>query len=176
MKKILLGLGFLFVCAYLALAFWTPKILVESETRLPCGPEEAWAQLTESEKFRVWNPEIQKLEAVSEGEPGVGYQEDITLLEDGQPNVYRSEIVTFEPPSRLEVRLSGGPLGASPMLVSYRLEPEGEGVRLEYSSTWAPAEAWMKPLVSVIQGAAEENLRVSMSRLRAQIEASAKAP
>lgn len=92
---------------------------------LPYPPERMWRALTDKDAIAKWL-------MPNDFEPRLGHQ--FTFRTTPMPNlnfdgICHSEVTTIDPPRLLTYTWTGGALRT---LVTYRLEPEGEGTRLHF--------------------------------------------
>jgi len=98
---------------------------ITHELYFPHSPEQVWAALTTSAAIAKWL-------MPNDFEPRVGHH--FTFRTNPMPainfdGVCHCEVTACEPPRLLAYTWNGGPLRSQ---VTYRLEPEGEGVRLRF--------------------------------------------
>ena len=133
---------------------------------LKTTPAELWPLLVEHENIRRWNPEIVSEQALTPGPPGVGSRSSVQIREGSRVVEYVSEVLTFEPEEQLVIQLTGGSLGAGPMVITYSITP-GEGhVTLRVQSQWQPVGLLLRLLAPLFAILGRRNSKAAMQRLR----------
>lgn len=129
-------------------------------------PLHLWAWLTEPDRIREWNPSVIKDEPETDGLPGPGFVSQMTIKEGRGFNTYRSEILSFVPCEFLEMSLSGGNLGAEPMVLSYAIAARGEASVLTYRTQWAPKGVMLVLLYPLIVWMSRRNVSEQIDVLK----------
>ena len=140
-------------------------MLAEIDVRVPVSPERLWPALVDHAAMAAWSGALRaELRRPGAGDPnGVGARRAITLLPGF---VVEEEVVLFEPPHRLDYRITAGMPGLAHHAGSVRLYPDGDGCRIEWriQITWKPKHpmrVFGPPLVRTIGLA----LRLGLRRL-----------
>lgn len=126
---------------------------IDHTVEIETPPESLWTLVTEVEEVKKWVPELVSDEPTEPGPMRVGMKSRMKIREGGSVNEYGSEITRLEPSARLQLRLTGGNLGAGPMDVAYRLTPRGRGCTLDYSVRWEARGLFlrlMSPLLTFV--------------------------
>ena len=139
---------------------------IEQKIETRTSPESLWTLLTEPEQVKRWIPELISDEPITPGPEGVGMKTRMRLKEGSKVVEYGSEITAFDREDYLELRLTGGSLGAGPMVVGYRLLPGDQGTGLHYTSTWQPYGLILRLLSPLITFMAKKNTRAQLRRLQ----------
>ncbi len=128
--------------------------------------EELWPLLADDQHMMRWSPDIVSVETTTSGPPGVGTRSAVQIREGSRVVDYDSEILTFEPCTCLRIQLTGGSLGASPMVVTYSITPRQDRIELTYSARWRAVGLMLRLLAPVITIMAKRNARAAMDRLK----------
>lgn len=138
---------------------------IERTIDLAAPPAHVWTLLTDPSQIQRWMPDLVSDEPQTPGPTGVGTTTRMTMRERSKLVEYTTELHAYEPPSRLELEMRGGNLGASPMRVSYALTDLGASTRLVYSSAWKPRGFMFYLLLPLIMIVSRINLRRTLDRL-----------
>jgi uncharacterized protein YndB with AHSA1/START domain len=99
---------------------------------LSAPPERVWSQLTEPELQRLWLPGFLALAPAAADPPAPGQRFRLRLWERRREVLYDGELLVWDPPFRLMVRLAGGVLPAGVTLRHhFRLRGEFGTTRVE---------------------------------------------
>ena len=138
----------------------------ESSVVLRTTADELWPLLVEPGNIQLWNPDIVSHEPLTSGPPGVGSRSAVRIREGSRLVEYESEVLTFEPGKLLVIQLTGGSLGAGPMVVSYAITPADDHVTLRMTGRWEPVGLLLRLLAPLIGFMGKRNSRVAMQRLK----------
>ena len=75
-------------------------------------PDAVWVVLTDPSQLPRWNPKVIAVEPRSPGSFRKGYRYRVTYRMSGE-NAVMQEVDVFEPPARLEIRVTGGRMPAN---------------------------------------------------------------
>ncbi len=128
--------------------------------------EELWPLLADDQHVMSWSPDIVNVEPMTSGPPAVGTRSAVQIREGSRVVDYNSEILAFQPGNCLRIQLTGGSLGASPMVVTYSITPRQNSVELTYSARWRAVGLMLRLLSPVITIMAKRNARAAMDRLK----------
>ena len=145
----------------------------EYTIEIAAAPETIWFLITDREKTMQWNPDILSIEPRTPGPPVVGLVSDTKIKEGSRVVDYEGEITAFQPPAYLELRLTGGSLGASPMVVGYRLTPTTDGTSVCFTGAWQARGIVLRLLAPLLAILGRRNATVAMGRLKAMAESPA---
>lgn len=134
-------------------------------------PEDVFRYLIELNDAR-WRAPFPEMKLVSESYEGVGatHVEIRKLL--GRRIETRAEAVVYEPNRRWAVQRASGPIRPQ---VTYTLEPEGDGTRLDFEfdvPVLRGAARMLRPLVRIGAPMVERVTVKDLKRLKAQLEVS----
>lgn len=129
-------------------------------------PAKLWPLLVEPENIRRWNPDVVSEEALTPGPPGVGSRSSVQIREGSRVVGYVSEVLTFEPEKLLVIQLTGGSLGAGPMVVSYSITPAEGYVTLRVQGQWQPVGLMLRLLAPLFGILGRRNSKAAMQRLQ----------
>ncbi len=108
--------------------------------------EQVWAFLDDETRLPLWMPQV--VETVypegKDHDAPVGTRFRQKLKEGGKVREYQGEVIAYEAPRLLGIRLGDGKFSVD---VTYQLSPIGTGTRLDYT-----ADITVKTLVSRILG------------------------
>jgi carbon monoxide dehydrogenase subunit G len=141
-----------------------PRVAFQLEIARP--REEVFAFLTDVDRVRDWQPATEEVRRETEGPTAVGtsYVQVLRLL--GKRIESRIEVTALEPPSRLSISSTGGPVDFS---VTHLLDASPTGTRLAVDG-----EGTARGVFKLGEGAAvkagERELRKSFERLKALLE------
>ena len=130
-----------------------------------------WQHLVDSEKLKIWNPEIIKDEPMDDFGINIGAKSKLTLDEGGKPGVYFTELVTVDVESKLVLKMLGESLGENPMTVSYELLGEGKTTEMVYTSQWQPSGIILTIFTPLIKIVVQNNAKLALSRLKVAVDA-----
>ncbi len=139
---------------------------IEHTIKTVTTPDDLWILLTEPDQIKRWIPELVSDEPTTPGPAGLGTRTRMRLREGSKVGEYATEITVFEPSEHLELRMTGGNLGAGPMVVDYRLMTRKDGTTLRYTSTWRPQGLLLRLLSPLITYISKKKTRSQLERLR----------
>jgi hypothetical protein len=114
-------------------------------TEFACAPERLWSFLDEGEKRKLWMKGVLEDVETSSGPRGTGSTFRMKIKEGGRVGVYDGEVVAYDPPRHLGVKLTGPAFRDSAMFVHYRLADLGARTHLDYEAS-IETKGWMKIL------------------------------
>jgi len=145
-------------------------MIITRKIKLKTSKSELWAYLTEFEKLQKWNTSIMKEEELSERPVTKGFTSKI-LIKEGKKEVwYGSEILDYQENKKLNISLSGGNLGKSPMNIEYQITEKENYTELFYESKWKPAGLLLKLMHPLIKSMSNKNIDGSLTKLKEEIE------
>ncbi|MGJ8530342.1 SRPBCC family protein [Maritalea sp.] len=134
-------------------------------------PHIIWPLITKLDQIKRWNQSIVSSEAVSAGSVQEGFRSRLMLKEGSREVEYEEEILVFEPPSTVEVQMSGGSLGKTPMVVRYDLSSEGDKTSLEQRCTWTPGGLMLRLMAGIISQSSARALDENLVQIKSVAEA-----
>lgn len=139
---------------------------ISHTVHISATPEKLWHTLTVFDEMQKWTSSLISEEVISSGDPGPGFISKMTILEGGKAVIYDSEIVTYEPTTRLGIILRGGSLGNGPMSVDYTLTPTDDSTRVDYRTQWQPQGILLKLMSPMITKMSRKNVQAQMANLK----------
>ncbi len=150
--------------------FYNKNMEIKKSAQLNCSAEELWSWLNNFEKVKQWNKSILDEKHLSEGTVRKGFLTKVLIDEETSKTWYNSEIIVYEPSSKLSFLLSGGNVGKNAMRVEYSLrEMDGQTI-LSYKCTWHPKKLALKILAPVIKKVATKNIENALSTLKKLVD------
>ena len=111
---------------------------------------------------------LQESEPLTDGEPGAGTRYRDVFVDHGQRIELEAEVVRFEPPGYLEVRLRGDGVEATS---SQRLDEIGGGTRLTALIETEYTKRLLRMMAGVVTRHAQQRLESDLAELRRIVEA-----
>jgi carbon monoxide dehydrogenase subunit G len=106
--------------------------MTHSET-IRCTPEALWPWLDDAEKSKQWLRGLEEVRPTASGPKRPGYTAKLMIREGGKLQEYDETILEYEPNRRFKMKMTGGCLKGTEMLVDYQLVDIGDGrTRLDY--------------------------------------------
>ena len=140
---------------------------IEKQLNISASQDKVWKLLTDSEEIKKWNPEIIEDTPLTEETLQKGAQSKLLMKEGSGQAEYLTEIIEVVTNEKLDMSLSGGPLGQSPMFISYIIKNnDNNSVAMTFKSSWKPKEFWLRVMSPLIKMMAQSNTDQSMSRLK----------
>jgi carbon monoxide dehydrogenase subunit G len=118
-------------------------------------PAQVWPWLTEPERMKQWMKGLLEVTFLSEGEQGVGSRARFKIKEGRRISDYEDEVILWEPPHRLGIRMWGGALPEGQEIhVAYEVVDFGARSRVEVYTTCELKGAWklFAPLLKLFAG------------------------
>ncbi|MDH3732690.1 MAG: SRPBCC family protein [Gemmatimonadota bacterium] len=128
--------------------------------------ERLWFFLTDQEAIKRWNTDIISDEVLTEGPLGVGTRSRIMIREGSREVEYANEIIEYDEPDRLSIRLTGGSLGDGPMTIHYVVSGSNGALDVRFDSDWEAHGVVLKLLSPLLTLMGRRNARRVMSRLK----------
>lgn len=101
-----------------------------------CPPSALWPWIDELERCKQWMRGLEDAQPVSAGPKGVGHRSTLFIREGGKLQEYAQTILEYEPERRFKMRMEGGCLRGSVVVVDYVLTDLHDGrTRLDYECT-----------------------------------------
>ncbi len=109
---------------------------IERSLEILCSPLVLWNFIDDPEKMKLWMKGLQEIVPDQEGPTQVGHTFQMKIKEGRRVAVYREEVLAYDPPRRVKVRMSGGSLPAGMHIdADYNLVNQGGSTRLDYVCT-----------------------------------------
>jgi uncharacterized protein YndB with AHSA1/START domain len=141
---------------------------VEESVEIARSPEEVFAYLSELDRHGEWQEGIVSSKIVTPGPTGLGTRVTDTRKMGGQEREVTYEVVAFDPPHRVEFKVTDGPVRPHGVL---RVEPLDGGTRarvtLELDFEGHGAGRMLLPLV---KREARKQVPQDQARLKARLE------
>ena len=144
---------------------------LQQNIRIGAPKTEIWPLLTELDEIKRWNNSIIKSVPVSSETVGAGFRSKLLLKEGNREVEYDEEIVTFDAPNAVEIRMSGGSLGKNPMMVRYDLVEQDEATLLKQSCTWLPSGLLLRLMAVLFSKSSEKTLEENLRKIKELAEA-----
>jgi len=107
-------------------------------------------------------------EPLTDGDPGVGSRYRDVFVDHGQRIELEAEVVRYEPPRHLEVRLLGDGVEA---MSSQTLEDSGGGTRLTAVIETEYTKRLLRMMAGVVTRHAQQRLESDLAELKRMVEA-----
>lgn len=105
---------------------------LEESVEIRRPPEKVWEVLENPETMKQWNPNVKNVVLHNWGARSKGFRYRITYALSGKANELDAEIVEYDPPRRLVIKLTGGRLSRKDYVHEiYDLTGVNGGTRLE---------------------------------------------
>ena len=122
---------------------------LEHVTEIRASRERVFDYISNPEKLRLWAKGMEERTDLTPGRHGVGTRFRQRIREGGRVTEYEGEILAYDPPAHLQVRMARGPLT---MTMEYRLSTPSPAVtqlhqRLSIESA-SRIMRWLAPLFS----------------------------
>jgi len=124
--------------------------------------------VVESVKRLEWMGALQESEPLTDGEPGVGTRYRDVFVDHGQRVELEAEVVRYEPPGYLEVRLRGQGIESTS---SQTLEEEGGRTRLTALIQTEYTKRLLRMMAGVVTRHAQQRLESDLENLKRIVEA-----
>lgn len=141
---------------------------MQRQVQLDAPMERVFPLLSEPEQMKRWMPELVEVTHVSGEVNQPGYRFKQKLKEGGRVGTYDGEILAFESPQHVAVRIYNDMFEVR---VDYRLQPEGSGTRLDYVADLEPKTWFMKLMLKLFGGFNRKILDEQMRRLQEAVKA-----
>jgi carbon monoxide dehydrogenase subunit G len=104
-----------------------------TETRIKAPPEKVLAAIVDLESWHRWMPDLVAVEKLTDGEFGVGTEWKETRKMFGKEASEVFEVVSYDPPARLGLRVDGakGSTGKGEFLFDYELLSDQGGTLMQ---------------------------------------------
>ena len=133
--------------------------------------EHVWQLLTDHDQIKRWNTDVISDEVLTEGPVGPGTRTRILIREGSKQVAYDNEILEYEEPDRLGMRLTGGSLGEGPMTIRYTVSDRDGHLVVKFDSEWFGRGVMLKLMTPLITLMGHLNARRVMQRLKEVAEA-----
>jgi len=145
-------------------------MIIKKEIEINCTAEQFWSYIIELEKMQEWNVCLLESKNVSSGNLKEGFKSKI-LMKEGEKSVwYENEILDYNPHSLLRTSLKGGNLGKSQMFVTYKIDPQKDGVKVSYENEWEPKGLFMKLFAKKIFSTMDKNATKDLQAIKNRAE------
>jgi polyketide cyclase/dehydrase/lipid transport protein len=124
--------------------------------------------VVESARRLEWMGALQESEPLTDGEPGIGTRYRDVFVDHGQRIELEAEVVRYEPPRYLEVRLHGDGVEATS---SQTLEGGGGGTRLTAVIETDYTKRLLRMMAGVVTRHAQQRLESDLAELKRIVEA-----
>jgi carbon monoxide dehydrogenase subunit G len=126
------------------------------EVHIARPPEDVFAFVEDARNRPRWDDSVVSEELTSPEPIGVGTTVRTVLSSMGREYQYTWEVVEHQPPSRMTIESTSGPF---PTTLAYRLEPSGDGTRLQFAIAGRPAG-----MLRLLQPLIARNTQVGLDR------------
>jgi uncharacterized protein YndB with AHSA1/START domain len=130
-------------------------------------PERVFPHVVESERRLRWMGALQESEPLTQGEPGLGSRYRDVFVDHGQRVELEAEVVRFEPPRFLEVRLVGEGIQATS---SQTLEDLGGRTRLTAVIETEYTRRLLRMMAGAVTRVAQTRLESDLAELKKLVE------
>ncbi|EGV17333.1 SRPBCC family protein [Thiocapsa marina] len=147
------------------------KTQVQTLIRLP--PAQVYSFVAEDflRNYPRWSPEVQSLQAVTEGPIRVGWIGRQIRVDQGRRTDSRFRVVALEPGRRVSFKGT-----TDPYVIEYRFDPLGEHTHLTFIFELAKLNLALRPFEKLIRVAAQDGAERVTRNLKGLIEAELGAP
>jgi carbon monoxide dehydrogenase subunit G len=128
--------------------------------------EDVFAYLTDLERLPEWQSTAVEVRKQTEGPVGAGSRYTDVRRFLGRTIESTLEVTTYEPPSRFDVRATGGPV---PFEVHHTLTPENGRTRLEWVAEGEPG-GFFRMAEAIVRRAAEREFTAHLDTLKRVLE------
>lgn len=131
-------------------------------------PDDLWPWLTEPDRLTQWMKGLLEISPASDGEPGVGYRSTMKIKEGRKVSDYDEEIIRWNPPHGLGVRITGGSMPAGMAMESvYTVTDLGGRSRVDVVTSAELKGAWklFAPLMRLFAGGQQKSFFKTLKRL-----------
>lgn len=142
----------------------------ETVLSMQTTPERLWPFLVDPDRIQQWNPDVVSHETLTDGPPGVGAKSAVQIQEGSRVAEYVTEVMTYDPCELLVIKMTGGNLGAGPMIISYAITPGDDSLTLHVKGKWEPVGLLLRLLAPLFAILARRNSRAAMDRLKSLAE------
>ena len=140
---------------------------IQKQVNIQASQEKIWTLLTDSEEIKKWNPEIIEDTPLTNEILQKGAQSKLLMKDGSQEVEYLTEIMEVVTNEKLDMSLSGDPLGKSPMFISYVIKSnDNQSIDMTFKSSWRPTEFWLRVMSPLIKMMANSNADQSIGRLK----------
>jgi uncharacterized protein YndB with AHSA1/START domain len=140
----------------------------EHTVEIAAPRERVFPHVVESVRRLEWMGALTASDPLTEGEPGVGSRYRDVFVDHGQRIELEAEVVRYEPPGYLEVRLRGDGVEATS---SQTLEGAAEGTRLTAVIETEYTKRLLRMMAGVVTRHAQQRLESDLAELKRIVEA-----
>ncbi|MEO8289897.1 MAG: SRPBCC family protein [Gaiellaceae bacterium] len=139
----------------------------EHTVEIAAPPERVFPHVVESERRLAWMGALSESEPLSDGPLAVGSRFRDVFVDHGQRVELEAEVVRYEPPRYLEVRLRGDGVEATS---SQTLEPLAGGTRLSALIEAEYKKRLLRMVAGVVTRHAQARLESDLAALKELVE------
>ncbi len=136
---------------------------VSASADIPAPPSDVFAFLADLENLPRWMSGIVMAELTTPGPIGVGSRAHVVRDLLGQRIEVDITVVDYEPGRRVHLESAASGIGVQARL---DLEPGAGGTALTFAMDIRAQSVFMAPIEGIVAGAAQQDLNVSLERVR----------
>ncbi len=144
---------------------------IEHSVEINCSPEQLWPYLEEPEKQKLWMKGVISNEPTDPGPTRVGSRSVMKIKEGGKIAEYNIEVVKYEPPKFMGIKMWGGSFKDMEVFVDYKLNDLKGRTRLDYICTVEPQGFFMKMMMPLFKMFSLMQLKSFFKTLKSLAEA-----